>query len=92
MTIGKAAQVLGTRDLSGCTLLSSCQPCEMCLAAMRWAGIDRVIYGARQTRIDDQMFRFPALTLTDFHAACGGCFDHAGGVDEDRVLHLYRLD
>lgn len=92
VTIGQAASELGTRDLSGCTLLASCQPCEMCLAAMRWAKIDRVIYGARKTNIDDQMFRFPDLDLPAFHAACNGCFDHAGGVDEDTVLHLYRLD
>ncbi|WP_375279258.1 nucleoside deaminase [Pseudooctadecabacter sp.] len=91
VTIGQAAGVLGTRDLSGCTLLSSCQPCEMCLAAMRWAKIDRVIFGAQQADIDDQMFRFPGLTLPDFHQACGGCFDYAGGVHDDIVLHLYRL-
>ncbi|SLN29301.1 Guanine deaminase [Pseudooctadecabacter jejudonensis] len=91
VTIGKAAAALGTRDLAGCTLLSSCQPCEMCLAAMRWAGISRVVFGAQQHQIDDQMFRFPQMTLPDFHAACGGCFEYAGGVDADRVLHLYRL-
>lgn len=91
VTIGQAAGVLGTRDLSGCTLLSSCQPCEMCLAAMRWAKIDRVIFGAQQADIDAEMFRFPDLSLQNFHAACGGCFDYAGGVDADTVLHLYRL-
>lgn len=92
VTIGLASDALGTRRLKGCTLLSSCQPCEMCLAAMRWAGIDRVIFGARQEEIDAQMFRFPDLTLPQFHAACGGAFDFAGGVHADMVTHLYRLD
>jgi tRNA(Arg) A34 adenosine deaminase TadA len=62
----------------------------MCLAAMRWAGIDRVIFGARQEDIDAEMFRFPGLTLPQFHAACGGAFDYAGGVHADMVNHLYR--
>lgn len=92
VTIGKAGRKLGTRQLHGCSLLSSCQPCEMCLAAMRWAGIDRVIFAARQEEIDAEMFRFPALTLPQFHAACGGAFDYAGGVHADMVTHLYRLD
>lgn len=90
VTIAKAAAALGQRNLSGCTLVSSCQPCEMCLAAMRWAGIDRVIFGARQEDIDAEMFRFPGLTLPQFHAACGGAFSYAGGVCQDQVLHLYR--
>ncbi|WP_370400107.1 nucleoside deaminase [Sulfitobacter sp. JB4-11] len=90
VTMAKAAAALGKRDLSDCTLVSSCQPCEMCLAAMRWAGITRVIFGARQEDIDAEMFRFPDLTLPQFHAACGGAFDYAGGVHDDMVQHLYR--
>jgi len=90
VTIAKAAAALGSRNLKGCTLVSSCQPCEMCLSAMRWAGIDRVIFGARQEEIDAEMFRFPGLDLGNFHDACGGTFDFAGGVHADMVNHLYR--
>ena len=90
VTIGKAAAALGTRQLKGCTLISSCQPCEMCLGAMRWAGIDRVIFAARQEDIDAEMFRFPGLSLPQFHAACGGCFDYAGGIHAEMVNHIYR--
>ncbi|MEW9918426.1 nucleoside deaminase [Marimonas sp. MJW-29] len=92
VAIGKAGAALGGRDLSGCTLLASCQPCEMCLAAMRWAGIDRVIFAARKEDIDAEMFRFPDLSLAQFHAACGAAFDYAGGVHAEMVNHLYRLD
>ena len=92
VTIGLAGQALGTRRLHGCTLLSSCQPCEMCLAAMRWAGIDRVIFSARQEEIDAEMFRFPDLTMPQFHEACGGAFDYCCGVHAEMVTHLYRQD
>jgi len=92
VAIGAAARAAGSRDLSGAVLLSSCQPCEMCLAAMRWARIDRVIYAARQSEIDAEMFRFPALHIGDYHAASGASFDYAGGYHEDIVRHLYRLE
>ena len=41
-----AAKALGTIELKGCTLYSTCEPCPMCLAAIHWAKVDRVVYGA----------------------------------------------
>lgn len=44
--IRAAAAVLRRIDLAGCTLFSTCEPCPMCLAAIHWAKIDRVVFGA----------------------------------------------
>jgi tRNA(Arg) A34 adenosine deaminase TadA len=88
--IAAAARQLGRRDLSGHTLLSSCQPCEMCLAAMRWAGISRLIFAARQENLGEGFFKFGALRIADLRAASGGAFDYLGGLHEARVLHMYR--
>ena len=44
-TIRKACQKLGTFDLSGCTIYTSCEPCPMCLGAIYWAHIDTIFYG-----------------------------------------------
>lgn len=44
-TIRQACQKLGTFDLSGCTIYTSCEPCPMCLGAIYWAHIDRIFYG-----------------------------------------------
>ena len=44
-TIRKACKKLGTFDLSGCVIYSSCEPCPMCLGAIYWAHIDRIYYG-----------------------------------------------
>ncbi len=46
----RAATALGTIDLKGSTLYSTCEPCPMCLAAIHWAKVDRVVFGAT---IDD---------------------------------------
>ncbi|WLD10068.1 nucleoside deaminase [Planctellipticum variicoloris] len=45
-----AARVSRKIDLSGAILLSTCEPCPMCLSAIHWARIDRVVFGAT---IDD---------------------------------------
>ncbi|MGP0065825.1 MAG: nucleoside deaminase [Isosphaeraceae bacterium] len=41
-----AAQALESIDLSGCEMYSTCEPCPMCLAAIHWSKIGRVVYGA----------------------------------------------
>lgn len=44
-TIRQACRKLGTFDLSGCVIYTSCEPCPMCLGAIYWAHIDRVYFG-----------------------------------------------
>lgn len=44
--IREACARLGTHDLTGAVLYSSCEPCPMCLGAIYWAHIGRVVYAA----------------------------------------------
>ena len=44
--ITAAASVLGGKYLNDCTLYVTVEPCPMCAGALRWAQIDRVVYGA----------------------------------------------
>ena len=87
VALARASHFLSRTDLSDCTLISTLQPCEMCLAAMRFAGITRVIFGAQQAKVDRKYFVFPHLTIEDFHR--DGGFDWVGGVCEDQLLDLY---
>lgn len=44
--ITAAANALGGKYLTGCTLYVTVEPCAMCAGAIGWAQLSRVVYGA----------------------------------------------
>jgi tRNA(Arg) A34 adenosine deaminase TadA len=44
--IRAACKELGVFTLEGHTLVTSCEPCPMCLSAALWARVDRVVFAA----------------------------------------------
>jgi guanine deaminase len=50
VAIRSACQTLGTFQLSGCELYTTCEPCPMCMGAIYWARFDKVYYA--NTRAD----------------------------------------
>ena len=66
MAIRNACAKLGTFQLTGCTVYSSCEPCPMCLSALYWAGVSRICYGntkddAKAIDFDEHFMRSDAL-------------------------------
>jgi tRNA(Arg) A34 adenosine deaminase TadA len=59
--IRAASQALKTIFLHGCTLYSTTEPCPMCLSAIHWAKIERVVFGA--TIPDAQAAGFSELAV-----------------------------
>ena len=78
LAINKTLNNLGTKNLSGCELYVTLEPCAMCIGACALCKIDKVYFGAYDTK----------------SGACGGkcdvlregCFDYNteifGGIEE----------
>jgi tRNA(Arg) A34 adenosine deaminase TadA len=60
VAIRGACKNLGTFDLAGCEIYTSCEPCPMCLGAIYWAHLSRVYFAnadadASKIGFDDSM-------------------------------------
>lgn len=64
MAIREACKKLGTYDLTGYSIYTSCEPCPMCLSAIIWANISTVYYACTKEDAaeigfrDDQIYRY----------------------------------
>lgn len=54
--IRKACEISQSFSLEGCTIYTSCEPCPMCLSAIYWAHISRIVYAC--TREDAAAIQF----------------------------------
>lgn len=61
--IREAARKLETFDLSGCVIYTSCEPCPMCLGAIYWARIDKVVFA--NTKSDAKSIGFDDSRIYD---------------------------
>lgn len=78
LAINKALEALGTKNLRGCELYVTLEPCAMCIGACALSKVDKVYFGAYDTK----------------SGACGGkcdvlregCYDYKteifGGIEE----------
>lgn len=48
--ITAAANYIGGKYLTGCTLFVTVEPCPMCAGALYWAQIDKIVYGIRDEK------------------------------------------
>ena len=50
IAITAAAEAMGGKYLNKCTIYVTVEPCPMCAAALNWAQISRVVYGAKDQK------------------------------------------
>lgn len=71
VAIRNACTKLGTYQLTGCEIYTSCEPCPMCLGAIYWARPKRVIYANTKEDAaaiefdDDFIYREIAASMKD---------------------------
>tara|TARA_B100000900_G_scaffold179810_1_gene152362 strand:- start:25 stop:495 length:471 start_codon:yes stop_codon:yes gene_type:complete len=49
LAITSASNYIGGKYLKGCTIYVTLEPCTMCVAALKYSQIDRIVYGASDT-------------------------------------------
>jgi len=55
--IRAAGTELNDHELKGCTIYSSCEPCPMCLGAIYWSHIERVVFASSRHDAEKAGFR-----------------------------------
>ena len=61
LAITSAANLLGGKYLTNCTLYVSVEPCVVCAAALGWAQVGRVVYGATDEKRGYHLFAPQAM-------------------------------
>jgi guanine deaminase len=56
VAIREACRALGTFQLTGCTIYTTCEPCPMCMGALYWARPARICFGATQAEAAEAGF------------------------------------
>lgn len=79
--ITAAANALGGKYLTGCTMYVTVEPCPMCAGALGWSQISRVVYGAK-----DEKRGYRLIAPTAFHPKT----DVSAGVLEDECRTLMQ--
>lgn len=46
LSLTAATNAMGGKYLNGCTIYVTVEPCPMCAAALAWAQVSRIVYGA----------------------------------------------
>ena len=84
VAIRNACKTLGTHDLTGCEIYTSCYPCPMCLSAIIWANIKKVYYA--NTKEDAANIGFRDDFIYDYLDKL------SNGINDNDVLKLKSMN
>ena len=91
VAIRDAGARLGTADLSGCEMYTSCEPCPMCAAAIHWARLDEVLFGATIDDAAEAGFNELDLTCSQLYDLGGSGVETRRGVLKSECKALFQL-
>jgi tRNA(Arg) A34 adenosine deaminase TadA len=84
-----ATALLGTIDLAGCVLYSTCEPCTMCFGACNWAHVAKIVWGATVADSHTLGFREVRITNETLSRLGGSEVELVGGVLRDECLSIF---
>jgi tRNA(Arg) A34 adenosine deaminase TadA len=87
--IRTACEKLRSKDLSGVTLYSTCEPCPMCFSAAWWANITRIVFGISLEE-SSELFGQEILVSAEYLNAKGANkIEIIEGVLKEEITKLY---
>ena len=82
IALTSATQAMGGKYLNDCTLYVTVEPCPMCAAALCWAQIGRIVYGAADPKRGYSLFT-PSLLHTKTEVTSGVLGDECSKIVTD---------
>jgi len=89
VAIRQACRILGSVDLSGCTIYSTTEPCPMCFSACHWAKLDRIVFGASIADARSAGFNELVISNEQMKLAGGSPIGLTGGVLRTEAAALF---
>lgn len=80
--IGMAAECIGGKYLDDCTLYVTVEPCPMCAAALAWAQLGRLVFGASDPKRGYSIFS-PSLLHPKTEVTSGILAEECGAIISD---------
>jgi len=82
IAITAATEAVGGKYLNECSLYVTVEPCPMCAAALAWAQIGKIVYGATDSKRGYSLFS-PSLLHPRTEVAAGVLSDECGQLVSD---------
>jgi guanine deaminase len=70
--IREACRALGTINLAGHVMVTTCEPCPMCASAIHWARLDAVAFGATIADAERAGFHELHVSIDELYGRGGG--------------------
>lgn len=86
----EACRRAGTIDLSGAIVATTCEPCPMCMAALHWARVDTVYFGASIADAAAAGFNELTLPAADLLRLGRSSVMLYGGILAEKCRQLFR--
>lgn len=81
----------GVMQLKGATIFTTTEPCVMCMGAISWSGITRLIYGVEISHSFERGFREIVLSSREIAERFPEPLVVEAGLLEDECMALYTL-
>lgn len=91
IAITAATEAVGGKYLNDCSLFVTVEPCPMCAAALNWAQIGRIVYGALDPKRGYSMFT-PSLLHPKTAVQAGVLADECSQLMKDFFTNKRKTD